>query len=70
MYAEKLGYSTYVAFTSQLKAVDTSNTTVVVNTVPASSQPFNGGTTNVIATATDLAGNKADCNFTVTVTGN
>ncbi|XP_059141737.1 uncharacterized protein LOC131929503 isoform X2 [Physella acuta] len=67
VYAEQLGYSTYVSFTGQVKATDTTNTTIDVSYLPASNTAFSIGTTHVKATVSDLAGNKAYCNFTVTV---
>ena len=43
---------------------------VVVTSSPASGSFFKVGTTTVTSTATDAAGNKSTCSFTVTVTDN
>ncbi|XP_059140117.1 uncharacterized protein LOC131928191 [Physella acuta] len=68
VFAEQLGYSTYVSFTGLVKATDTTNTTIDISYLPASNTAFSIGTTQVKATVSDLAGNRAYCNFTVTVT--
>ncbi len=49
-------------------AVDACDTNATVECVPASASAFAPGTTTVTCTATDAAGNRSECSFTVTVT--
>jgi len=53
---------------SSIKATDTVSGAVAVQLDPSTSGTFQVGTTGVRATATDGAGNAAQCDFTVTVT--
>jgi hypothetical protein len=50
-------------------AIDNCTASPVVTSVPASDSTFPIGTTTVVCTATDLAGNSASCEFQVTVLG-
>ncbi len=49
-------------------AVDNCDNNVDISVTPSAGTFFNAGTTTVTATATDDAGNSADCTFDVTVT--
>jgi hypothetical protein len=51
-------------------ASDSCSTPVSVTTNPAPGSPFSLGTTSVLGTATDTAGNSATCPFNVTVVDN
>lgn len=59
--------ATSMAVNFSVTASDSCDSSVAVNSTPASGSIFSVGTTTVNSTATDDSGNSSSCNFTVTV---